>query len=237
MLKNRSFRLFVTLVLLVAVFVVSAAYYAPALAGGPAEESTNDVYWWWDNQNAVGSSKLVRTEKGIRADFTTSELTAGQAYTLWFVVFNNPEECVITAEKPTCTDADIPNPKVEADFLYANGHVIAADGNATFGGSLKKVDEGEYAYGTGFGELQCLLDAECDDPTTIATPGLKNPMTAEIHLVAHSHGPAQTGQTLKAQLNSFLGGCEDLKGFPLNGPGDLWNKEGVCQSTQFSVHQ
>ena len=115
--------------------------------------------------------------------------------------------------------------------------MIAADGNATFGGSLKKVDEGEYAYGTGFGELQCLLDAECDDPTTIATPGLKNPMTAEIHLVPHSHGPAQTGQTLKAQLSSFLGGCEDLKGFPLNGPDDLWNKEGVCQSTQFSVHQ
>lgn len=237
MFTNRSFRLFVTIVLLVLVFAVRAAYFAPALAGEPAQESISDVYWWWDNQNAVGTSRLVRTEKGIHADLTTSGLTADQAYTLWFVVFNYPENCFITEKKATCTDFDIPNPAVGADFLYSSGDVIAKDGNAIFGGSLKKIAEDRSAYGTGLGELLCLLDEECDDPATITTPGLKEPMTAEIHLIMHSHGPAHR-RSLAAQLSYFLGGCDEdgLKPSPA-GPNDLWDEYGVCQSTQFSIHQ
>ena len=56
--------------------------------------------------------------------------------TLWFIVFNNPEYCV--AGPYMCGPADMgKNRAAKGDFLLASGHVIDADGNATFGAALK----------------------------------------------------------------------------------------------------
>lgn len=70
--------------------------------------------------------------------------------------------------------------------------------------------------------------------------GLLDPMSAEVHLLVHGHGPALSGQALKSQLMSFLGGCDVFLGGPdgiADGPGDIPLNVGECSTFQASEHQ
>jgi hypothetical protein len=44
----------------------------------------------------------------------TSSLDPGAAYTVWWFIYNNPEECA----EETCADADFANPLVQATHPY-----------------------------------------------------------------------------------------------------------------------
>ena len=77
--------------------IVSVALFTSTVyARGPAHVSGSDVYWWWGEHS--GSSKIVRTNKGISGNWTSSMSNAiagaeGLAVTLWIIVFNYPGEC------------------------------------------------------------------------------------------------------------------------------------------------
>jgi hypothetical protein len=174
------------------------------------------VYWLSD---IVGSSQLVRTPAGVSFTYHTSGLVPGQAVTLWVVVFNNPGAC---ATSP-CTFADMSNPAAQGDFLYGAGHVIGGSGRGNFGGHLAAGD----ISGSGLAEVGG------------SALGLIDPSTAEIQLALHSHGPAVPGRTLKAQLSSFLGGCDTFLGNEgiADGPEDIPDEVGECVTFQISVHQ
>ena len=181
--------------------------------------STSDVYWTFDPATVLGTSTLVRTESGISASLHSSGLPAGQAVTMWFVVFNHPEFC---ASSP-CGPADIPNPEVKFDALYGGGHVIGGTGTANFGGRL--------AVGDASGSL--LVEQG------MTGVGLLNPLGAEVFLMLHLHGPASTGQVLKSQISSFLGGCQTFlgPGGVADGPEDIPDAVGECSTVQVSIHQ
>jgi hypothetical protein len=178
--------------------------------------SVSPIYWLSEE---VGTSMLVRTPSGISFTYQTSGLPAGQVVTLWVVVFNNPDAC---ATDP-CTFADMPNPEAQGDFLYGGGHVIGGSGRGNYGGHLAVGD----ISGSGLAEI---------GGTAL---GLIDPFTAEIIFALHSHGPAVPGQTLKAQLSSFLGGCEVFLGNDgiADGPEDIPDDVGECVTFQLSVHQ
>ncbi len=178
--------------------------------------TTSPVYWL---SEVVGFSKLVRTPAGVSFTYHTTGLVPGQAVTLWVVVFNNPEEC---ATSP-CTFADMFDEDVAADFLYGGGHVIGGSGRGNFGGRLAVGDI------SGSGKVEIGFPAY----------GLIDPTTAEIHFALHSHGPAVPGPTLRAQLSSFLGGCETFLGNDgiADGPEDIPDEVGECTTFQGSVHQ
>ncbi len=56
--------------------------------------SDSNVYRFADASVVEGaSSTLARTKNGITATIQTDDLKAGNAYTLWWVIFNNPEKC------------------------------------------------------------------------------------------------------------------------------------------------
>jgi len=195
----------------------------PALAGQPAQKSTENVYWWWDTDNPVGTAKLIRNSSGLTAVFDTSELPAGQAVTLWFIIFNNPEHC---ANDPCLPPADLFTPGVQGDFHFASGHVTGGSGNTSFAGRLNVGDT------TGSGRVELGIDDGF---------GLIDPYKAEVLLALHSHGPALSGQDLKKQISSFSGGCEvfldpDNNGFA-NGPEDVPDAVGECSTMQFSLHK
>ena len=193
----------------------SALFALPAAT--EARRSSSDritvspVYW---GDEVVGTSTLVRTANGLSFTYHTSGLPAGYAFTLWIVVFNNPAACFTSP----CTDVDIfSNPAAQADFLWGAGHVIGGNGVGNFGGHLRVGDTSR----SGLAEL-------IKSPTV----GLLDPMNAEIQMAIHSHGPAVPGQTLKAQLSSFLGGCNvllDVVDFP--------DEVGECVTFQSSIHQ
>jgi hypothetical protein len=187
-----------------------------------ANATTSPVYWNWDPATVAGSSRLVRTDTGVSFTYETSSLPAGHVVTVWIVVFNHPENC---ATRPCTGPADVFNPAVQGDFLYGGGHVIGGSGRGNFGGQLPVGDPS----GSGLIEIGMPQLAV----------GLLNPLTAEIQLALHSHGPASSGQILKAQLSSFLGGCQTFLGPDgiADGPEDMPVNSGECSTFQYSVHQ
>ena len=146
-------------------------------------------------------STLFRNQDGVYFDFHTSSLTPGLAVSAWMAVFNNPEFC---ATNP-CTPADFANPLVDGTLLNTGGVVVGPDGKAIFGAFRAVGDTTGARPGVGTGN------------------GLVNPLTAQIHLVTRSHGPAflMDAALLELQLTTFFGGC------PPN----------TCVNLQSSIHQ
>jgi hypothetical protein len=190
----------------------------------PAARSTQPVVQTWDGTQ-VGASTLVRTDAGLSASFTSSGLPAGQAVTLWFVIFNNPSAC-----PGTCGLADLLfNEAAAGDFLVGAGHVTGSSGTANFGAHLAVGD----TRGSAFPEIGMP-----------ARPiGLTNPRGAQVGLLLHSHGPVVPGQVLASQLSSFTGGCTvflgdlELPGSGIaDGPEDVPDAVGECSTILASVH-
>jgi hypothetical protein len=195
----------------------------------PAQISTANVYWSWDSNTPIGTATLIRSASGITAVFDSQGLPAGQAVTLWMIIFNNPEHCdsvpcANVAVAPNEFPPDLFNPGVAGDFHFASGHVTSPAGRLTLGGHLR------------VGELRASGRLEVGIDGGIP---LMDPFKAEVLLAVHSHGPALRGTALKQQLNSFLGGCQAFlgpDGFAA-GPGDVPDAVGECSTLQFSVHR
>jgi hypothetical protein len=171
-------RIFVALALvgLLSVVVISRA--------GAATKTTSPVMTF--DESVVGSSTLTRTDSGISVDLHTTRLPAGNAVTIWWMVFNHPEECIAgdtTGGPFRCGMADMSNPAAGLSVLYAAGHVIDDSGVADFGGRLAVDDADGAIMGT----------------------GLQDAAGADVHLVVRDHGPAKPG-TVDEQIHT-IGAC------------------------------
>ena len=229
-MRKRTIILGSVLVLGLAIIAISLLGVGPALAEKKEHKSTSDVFWTFESDdpaysNPNGTSTLSRTKNGISANYKTSGLTRGNAETLWFVVFNYPEEC---EDGPyQCSPLDFGDTDAQGDFFIASGHVIGADGKGNYGGHLNVGD----VSGSGLAEM-----LGCQD----CTPGLIEPESALVVSAIHDHGPALTGQALKEQISTFLGDCD--KGFLGNefgfatGPDDIPVEKGYCSTIQMSPH-
>ena len=147
----------------------------------------------------TGGGMLVRDADGVFMTLNTAGLVPGTVATAWLAIFNTPAAC---ATNP-CTPADFTNPSAHGALVNIGGRVIGADGSATFGGFRAVGDTTGIERGT--------------------AAGLILPLTAEIHLVVRTHGPAILNDLnmLNLQLTTFNGGC------PPN----------TCTTIQSSVHQ
>lgn len=198
------------------------AHAAPVEAAAKVEPvvSTTFVERWSDGTLVEGTeSTLVRMEHGLYMTFITEELEPGDAVTIWWVIFNKPENCsegdcgvddvVLVDETGTIlkNDEGAPQPNVAGRTaagvaqLTATGTVVDEDGSAKFLARLPVGDTNDAQFG----------------------PGLLNPMTADVHLVARTHGPASPG-VLHEQLTTPWGGCPD--GWP----------KAPCGNVQVAVH-
>jgi len=215
-------RTIVTEIVLSALIVLAATLLtvAAAMAGEQATHTTANVYWNWDPATPIGTSEVIRSTSGITAVYNTSGIPAGQAVTLWMVFFNNPELCAIPFS--CVAPAEVGTPGIDADFHFVGGHVVGAGGKLTVAGHLKVGD----MSGSGLAELG------------MGGFPLVHPFKAQVILAIHSHGPKLTGQGLKSQISSFLGGCEVFLG-PDGigaGPQDVPDQIGECSTLQFSNH-
>jgi hypothetical protein len=190
--------------------------------------SSSPPFWTFAAPPPAGDTKLVRSPQGLTAKFKTTGLTAGHAVTLWIMFFDNPEACLVPG---FCNpEADIGRPGVRFDFHYAGGHIVNGR-NTTITGHLQV---GETST-SGWAELVEIGAA----PPFFITP-LTNPSGAQVILALHSHGPAQTGQTLVEQMSSYLGGCVlpflgDAAGFAQSSA-DIPASPGECSTIQVAFH-
>lgn len=217
-----SRRLLTVIVTLVALLVGTTAVSA----------SSRDVSKLWstaDGTPAGGKSTLVRDgEAGsVSAHIAATHLERGHAYTYWWVVFNDPSQCLNGA----CDEDDIFNDpsdhsaglnisqieKVGIGVLGGNGEVANRGGRAAFTGTLYEgsSEPNDVLIGPGG-----LIDAG-----SLLEPG--KAVTAEIHILIRDHGPALSGAALAAQLNTFGGNCA---GFD---PAGTY----ACFEPQFAVHK
>lgn len=135
-------------------------------------------------------STLTRTARGAMATMDLAEIRPGHAFTLWWMVFNNPEAC---SARP-CPPEALGNPDTGPSFFGtgggrvsdAFGHVRLEAGVVAGAGLPNDVDE---AF---FGE------------------GLTAPLTAEIQLVVRDHGSAEglaaDDPALEASLSTLFAG-------------------------------
>ncbi len=194
------------LVLLAAALLVAAPV---TLASGAARE-TRPVQMFVDGSTVAGAwSTLDRNASGISMTLHTSGLPAGDAATVWWVVFNEPQNCTHGGAGLRCGPGDLPpfggDGSAETSVLYAAGHVIGGNGTANYGGHLAIGDTSGAAFGN----------------------GLTNPLGADVHLVVRDHGPV-IRNLASEMIHTFGGGCSNMP--PFTGPN-------VCDDVQFSAHE
>jgi hypothetical protein len=202
-----------------AVVVESAVSAQPAVVETHAEiepvVSTTFVKWWSDDSLVEGAeSTLVRMEHGLFASFSTTGLEPGEAVTLWWVIFNKPENCSDGECGPDdvfLMDANGQRLKDEQGKPQSNVAGRAAVQFSQLTGSGTIVDED--------GRVKLLARLPVNDTNEApAGPGLLDPMGAHVHLTIRTHGPATPG-VLHEQLTTSWGGCPE--GWPKDPCGNV----------------
>lgn len=201
------------IMLAVGTLLLAVAGAGTALASGAMQQKA-DVHRF-DTGEVVGDATLTRTGSGVSMTIKSAvegvlmafgepqdaEFSRGDATTVWWAVFNNPQNCVDPLPEfgAQCGEGDVnaavlfgdPN-EVKVDVLFATGHVAGAKWRA--GAALS---EGDTSGST--------LPLFGLDPI-----GLMDAGKAEIHLIVRSHGPATNlvpGE-LAGAIGTIDGGCE-----------------------------
>lgn len=185
-----------TIAVVVGIFALVATLTGTADAAGEDKNISRSSVYKFEDGSAVASSSasLTRSKNAISASLDTGELSEdGTTYTLWWVIFNNPQECENGVPGlTTCGENDLlvfgGKPEINSSALFAAGNVIGNTGLLNFGSHL---EEGELPGGDG---------------QVVWGPGLIDSKKAEVHLVVRSHGPVQAGIEVE-QITTFGGGC------------------------------
>jgi hypothetical protein len=208
----------------------AAASLAVVLATqAPASAAEREPVLTFADLTQVGTSHVERSGEGVSFSLTTSQLEPGNAYTLWLVVFNNPDGCQAPTPISSCSAADVGNLAAMPDIVYGTGHVAGGSGQATFSGHRRAGDD----------------SGSITDPIGLPAFGLVDSEGAEIHLVLHEHGP-KLARYLPDMIHSVAGGCIEA-GIPEPGVASPFNAytgpeygergPNTCRSIHFAVHQ
>lgn len=131
-----------------------------------------------------GEVTLTRTMTGLSATYVSNDLTPGDTYTAWLVIFNNPAACV-----DGCDEADLGIAAVDAGLVNGDGLVADATGSGTFNASLVVGD---------FGHHQA----------PIFSNSVTNPLGAVVHTILRNHGPELADPSeVNEQISILAGGC------------------------------
>lgn len=195
---GKPIRMIVITIAIAGLLAAGGTAFSSVIAGAnAAEKDTSPVMDFKDygdvrvmNSQERGTSDLIRTMGGVSMNIATTDLPVG-AYTVWWVIFNNPSGCSdgICGSNDTGKPKDGPN-VAEGSVLWATGGIVGPDRMGHFSASL----------GLGEGAAPGPL---------LRGPALTNPMGAEIHLVLRYHGPTMWADTIKLanQITTVNGSC------------------------------
>lgn len=150
---------------------------------------------------------MVRTRHKVSVRLSTMDLDPEAAYSVWWVVFNDPGDCLVAYQ---CGEPDIFSapgvlnmPQIRAariSVFYADGFVTGADGIANVTAHLVS---GELPEGTFVNFGWVTGQSGNTDSGLVYGNGLH----AELHMVVRTHGLAVAG-FVALQTSTFNGYCD-----------------------------
>lgn len=181
---------------------------AAATAQGEVVTSTSDVHRFSDFSTVEGAqSVLVHGPDFVAVTLRTSGLEPLAPYTIWWVIFNEPQNCYEACDLDDLFNPDGTmniNPDADIAILYGDGLLTDDAGAAAFSAVLfEGAPLGEVVYG----------------------PGLVDARTAEVHIVVRSHGP------LAADLSRAYAQLSTFEPHPTIGGGCV-----ECADQHFAIH-
>ncbi|MDN5214638.1 hypothetical protein QQ020_21340 [Fulvivirgaceae bacterium BMA12] len=162
-----------------------------------------------DAQIRNAYSRIIRKERGVMGEFRSPALNPSEVYTLWMIIFENPELCsdgqcgsddIVDSDGKLMVNPDgsIGTPGVNVSSIWADGTISDPIGRVIFRIRVEKNQApGEVLYG----------------------PGLTDPIGSEIHFVARTHGE-RLRDRINEQISTFAGGCDVNE----------------CQNQQYAIH-
>ena len=93
-------------------------------------------------------ARLRGSEDDLQLRLKTAELEPDTAVTIWWVIFNNPENCAGYPETE-CGLVDLENPDVAAEITYATGGVVNRNGRLRVSGALAPGHTSQEWFGNG----------------------------------------------------------------------------------------
>lgn len=122
----------------------------------------------------------------LNADLTSTALVPGDAYSIWWVIFNFPRFC---AEPYQCAGSDIAgSSRAWASAIWGGGFVADEFGDAN----------------TSLGLVRGKTRREVLSGTNV---GLINIRRAEVHIVLRTHGPAGIAGPVANQIGTANDAC------------------------------
>ena len=152
---------------------------------------------------ATGAIRLNRARNELRASVLVTDLNSNSAFTIWAVIFNNPEACTTNPAGPVrCGMPDlvaVPNPARASAFnvgAFVTGAVV---GTANVSIQIRSGAPPDGAF---------VLFGEGGLNDNGVRPGLHegNGFGAEVHLIIRTHGTI-IPSAITAQLSMLNGGC------------------------------
>lgn len=165
-----------------------------ALETGALTFQASDAYMFGTNVAAPGAGTLLRSNNSLDLRVQMSGLDTNTAYTVWWIIFNNPEECTTGAAPALCGAGDLDpdrdgpgvNP-VDRGVRNAAAFLTGADGTANIVGKLYEGPAPTGPAAAGFGQLN-------------------DSVGAEIHIVMQTHGAPLEG-SVATQMTIPGGAC------------------------------
>jgi hypothetical protein len=154
---------------------------------------------------AGSHAQLVRRTNGVSVRLGTRDLPPG-AYTLWWEVYNAPENCI----GPCDFLQDAFNPATHFSVFWAAGGIVGSDGQLHV--------KAETLVGDPPGEACPVIPFAA--PKMLFGCGLLNPLGAQINVIIKTHGaPNNNAEVLYRQVGSIGGVCTNPPG-PIDHPVD-----------------
>lgn len=158
-----------------ALFILLAVAICMPLSVANAESlptfQVAEVHTFSDNLPTTSGGTLLRKKNAVWARLAMHGLDPDAAYSVWWVVFNDPDTCA-RVEADTCVDSDLAT--AGGSILNAAGFVTGSSGSANFTAHLeaRRPPAGlDLKFGKGI------------------LPG--NGYGAEIHMLFLPHGPVE----------------------------------------------
>jgi len=138
-------------------------------SGAGATFQASEAYVFGTATAVAGAGTLLRSSNAVDLRVAMAGLDQNAMYTLWWIIFNNPEECMAGTAPALCGEPDLGVEAVNPGVRNAAGYMTGADGTMNLTSRLLAGSPVAGSAAAGFGMLE-------------------DSVGAEVHIVIQAHG-------------------------------------------------